>query len=221
MLRFNSSLPLSLSVIQKLTPQRYKLKLGTQIISTKSLTPLKVGHKYWANFTKTKDGILNINNLFEKPKILQNDINFLHVKYLNGLKNMANAKDFKSWVLKSLQTCEDQNSFKILCDILLALNENIIHLPFKTDFKTYLIQIKYQKNKILNKNMIKFYFAFDNLGAIMGEIDNNIALTAMYEKSASIIQNKVFKNMNIHVNVKKQTIVPIYESVEGLLDVKG
>ncbi len=221
-IQFNGSLPVTLEVLEQTSFQRYRLKVGHKEMSTKSLKPLKVGYRYWANFSQTKEGILSINNLKEKPKLLQKELDFLSIDSWEIIDEFAKngVKFYKKWILKSLENSQSKNEFLMLTSMLLSLNEGVFHLPFKINSRPFLLQYKFHENN-LNENLIDFYFAFDTLGAVKGKINKEVNMEVLYEKSANLFKNKNFNEKKLHVNISQDMLYPIWKGDDGLLDVKG
>ncbi len=221
-IKFNGSLPVTLEVLEQISYKRYNLKIGHKQMSTRSLTPLKVGYRYWANFSQTREGMLSINNLKEKPALLQKELDFLEINSWEIIDEFCkNGVDFfKEWILCKLEKTEIKSEFLMLTSMLLSLNEGIFHLPFKINSRAFLLQYRYNENS-LNENLIDFYFAFDTLGAIKGQIDKEVKMEVLYEKSANLINKENFKDKKLHVNISPSMLLPIWKGDDGLLDVKG
>lgn len=223
-IQFNGALPITIIVLESVGFRRYRLKVGNKELSTKSLTKLHVGHQYWGDFSYTKDGMLSIGNLKEKPAILQKETNFLKLNSWDLVEELSLHGEpyFKEWLLNSLETTQSQVDFKILSSMLLALHEGIIHLPLMVNFRPFLLQYKSIKNELLNQNLIDFFFAFDTLGAIKGTLksENEINLETLFNKTAVLIKDNNLENKTLHVSVA-QKLLPLWKGEDGLLDVKG
>lgn len=221
-IQFNGALPVTLEVLEKIGFNRYQLKVGHKQMGTRSQSPLKVGHRYWANFSQTREGMLAINTLKEKPPLLQKEMSFLDLPSWKSIDDFAknDIKFFKNWILNSLQTTEIKSEFLMLTSMLLALNEGIIHLPFKINKRPFLLQWKINEEG-LNENLIDFYFAFDTIGAIKGKINNEINMEVLYQKSANLFIDKTFEEKPLHVSISNQMLLPLWKGDDGLLDVKG
>lgn len=213
---------MTLEVLEQIGYQRYQLQIGHKQMSTRSLKPLKIGYRYWANFSQTKDGSLIINSLKLKPPLLQKELNFLEIDSWEIIDNFAknDIKFFKNWILNLLLNTENRTQFLMLTSMLLALNENIIHLPFKIDKRPFLLQWRINEDN-LNKNVIDFYFAFDTLGAIKGKIDKEINMKVLYEKSLILLKEKTYKDKILNITISEDMLFPLWKGDDGLLDVKG
>ncbi len=187
---------------------------------TRSLAKLKINGRYWGNFSQNKDGILAINNLKKKPEVLQNELEFFEIPSWEMVETICKSElsFFKNWILNSLEICKNKNDFSTLTSMLLALNEGIVHLPFKINKRPFLIQYK-AINKTLNKNLIDFYFAFDTIAAVRGRIGNEIEMKVLYEKSANLLSQN-YENKLMKVGIA-DTIMPLWKGNGGLLDEAG
>ena len=216
-MRFNSSLPINIEVLKALTLNRYRLLLGTKEFTTKSQKKLERGAKYWGSFGEGKDGIITISNLIKKPTFLQNDAGFLDIELSEFLNQISQVESpistYKEWLIENLAKDETKkDSFLLFSDMLLALKEDIIHLPLKHNTKTTLLQIK------LGPRYMEFYCAFDNLGPLKGFISRGVFnLEVLFDKTYYFL-----KKSNIATNISvNKTIEPIYNSDKLMLDLKG
>lgn len=222
--QFNGALPITIVVLEKTGFRRYRLKVGNKELSTKSLTPLAVGSQYWGDFSYTKDGMLSIGNLKEKPPMLQKESNFLHIGSWELVDSIALRGEgyFHECLLAMLDMTENRAEFQVLSTMLLALNEGVIHLPLMVAKRPFLLQYKTSKNEDLNENLIDFFFAFDTLGAIKGRCinENSIFLETLFAKTKQLMEDNILENMNTKIKLS-QTVPPLWVGEDSLLDVKG
>jgi hypothetical protein len=216
-MRFNGSLPITIEVIKTLSMDRYKLLLGTKEFTTKSQKKLERGAKYWGSFGEGKAGIITISNLIKKPNFLQNNSGFLDIELSEFLAQISQVESpistFKEWLIENLENDDTKkDKFIIFSDILLALKEDIIHLPLKHNGKTTLLQIK------LGPSYMEFYCAFENLGPMNGYISKGVFnLNVLFDKTFYFL-----KKSNIASNISiLKPIEPIYSSDKLILDLKG
>jgi len=216
-LRFNSSLPITIKVLKTLSLDRYKLLLGTREFTTKSQKELEVGAQYWGSFGEGKDGIITISNLVKKPNFLQRSNGFLDIEISEFLKQIMEVASpistFKEWVVESLEKDETKkDDFMLFSDMLLALKDDIIHLPLKHNKKPNLLQIK------LGADYMEFYIAYENLGPMIGYISKGVFnLNVLFDKTYYFLQ-KTDIATNISIN---KPIEPLYISDKLILDLKG
>lgn len=220
-LRFNGSLPINITVLKYLGKERYKLLLGTKHFTTKSQRELETGAKYWGNFGEGKNGIITISNLVKKPSFLQQDIDFLDIECIEFLTQLLQVQSpistFKEWVLENLGRKETtKNSFKLFAQMLLALKEEIIHLPFKHHNEVNILQIK------PSNYGYDFYCVFENLGPIRGFFtDKNLNLEVLFAKTHYFLTKQMKKSGIVtNINLNKQ-IEPFYSFDKLMLDLKG
>ena len=216
-MRFNGSLPITIEVIKSLGMDRYKLLLGTKEFTTKSQKKLERGAKYWGSFGEGKAGIITISSLIKKPNFLQNDSDFLDIELSEFLTQISQVESpistFKEWLIENLEKDDTKkDKFILFSDMLLALKEDIIHLPLKHNEKTTLLQVK------LGPSYMEFYCAFENLGPMNGYISKGVFnLNVLYETTYYFL-----KKSNIATNISIiKPIEPLYNSDKLILDLKG
>ena len=215
-MRFNGSLPISIEVLKNLGLNRYKLRLGTKEFTTKSQKELERGAKYWGSFGEGKNGIITISNLVKKPTFLQKDDGFLDIELSEFLTQISEVPSpistFKEWIIENLDKNETKkDEFILFSDMLLALKEDIIHLPLKHNGKTNLLQIK------LGPSYMEFYCAFDSLGPLRGYISKGVFnLDILFEKTYYFLKKS---NIATFINITKP-IEPLYSSDKLILDLK-
>ena len=220
-LRFNGSLPINITVLKSLGLDRYKLLLGTKDFTTKSQRKLENGAKYWGSFGEGKNGIITISNLVKKPSFLQKDEGFLDIEctqFLNQIMQVDSPiSTFKEWILENLEKDETKKeTFNIFAQMLLALKEQIIHLPLKHKNQINILQIK------ASNNTIEFYCAFENLGPMRGLLSDGVLnLEVLFSKTQYFLK-KQMKESDIvsNISINKQ-IEPFYSFDKLILDLKG
>ena len=220
-LRFNGSLPINITVLKYLGRDRYKLLLGTKHFTTKSQRELEAGAKYWGSFGAGKNGIITISNLVKKPSFLQQDMTFLDIECTEFLTQLMQVQSpistFKEWVLENLEKKETpKTSFKLFAQMLLALKEEIIHLPFKHHNQLNILQIK------PSNYGYEFYCVFENLGPIRGFFtQKKLTLEVLFGKTHYFLTKQMKKSGIVtNINLNKQ-IEPFYSFDKLMLDLKG
>ncbi|MCI5540448.1 MAG: hypothetical protein MR376_07785, partial [Campylobacter lanienae] len=140
----NSSLPVIIKVLEQTRFNRYNIKFGTKTISTTSYKELDVGSEYYANIGSQSGGVISINSLTKRELIepvLADGVSLIEM--------VANSKDL-SWLIPYVKTkmsnSLSKDEFSIYADMIMALNENILHIPFYYDNRSALIQISLNKN---------------------------------------------------------------------------
>lgn len=135
----NSSLPIIIKVLQKTRYDRYNIKFGTKTVSTKSLKELEIDSEYFANIGSQSAGMININSLIKRDEIkpvLQDGVELI--------QNIINSKDLlwlKPYIKNKMANTDSKDEFSIYSDMIMALNENIIHIPFFYNSRSALMQI--------------------------------------------------------------------------------
>lgn len=220
-IRFNGSLPISITVLKSLGLDRYKLLLGTKNFTTKSQRKLKDGAKYWGNFGEGKNGIVTISNLIKKPSFLQNEEYFLDIECAEFLSQVIQVESpistLKEWILENLEKDETKKiKFSIFSQMLLALKEGIIHLPLKQNKNLNILQIK------TSYDYLEFYCAFENLGPMVGSFKNGILNLEVYFNKTQYFLTKQLNKSDIvsNININKQ-IEPFFSFDKLILDLKG
>lgn len=230
--RFNSNLPISIKVLRKMDGLFYKLQLGNKEFDTRSLKQLDIGAKYWGDFNKSKEGIINISNLLKKPNILQKNQLFLQFNE-KALTELLSSKDprgiYKSLLLDQLSKAGSKAEFVQLSNMLLAFQEGVVTIPYRENSIESILQ--YKKNKQEQRESedslsIDFYAAFDNLGPIDGTLymyDDMVSgvINCQYKKTQMLLENiKEELSFEVVIGMKEQ-IKPLHELDNSLLNLKG
>ena len=222
-INFNGNLPISIEVVKQLELGRFKLKLGRKELTTKSNKNLKEGKKYWGNFFQGQGGILTISNLCIQPEIFQSYDSFLREEDVEFFESMAQESEkFKDFLLYQLSEAPlKKEPFAIFSSMLLALKNGVIHLPFLKEGKKTLLQFRY-----INPTAIEFYAAFENIGPLEGLLEQSntnfeLTLHAAYDKSLLYLQKELDKLDIITKLSLQQEIVPLYDTNDLTLDLKG
>lgn len=222
-INFNGNLPISIEVLKQLELGRFKLKLGRKELTTKSNKNLKEGKKYWGNFFQGQGGILTISNLCIQPEMFQSYDSFLQEKDADFFESMVQEseklKDFLLYQLSESPLNKEQ--FTIFSSMLLALKKGVVHLPFLKEGKKTLLQFRYN-----NENTIEFYAAFENIGPLEGLLERRnatfeLTLHAAYDKSLLYLEKELDKLDIITKLSLQQEIVPLYDTNDLTLDLKG
>ena len=225
-IEFNNNLPITITVLEEMRHQQYKLLIGTRKLIAKSKKRLKPKSQYWGDLAETKEGGISITSMHAKPETFNSNMAFMDVEkdsFLQSLMMLKNPlQDIKKSIIKKLAASETtKEEFLTLSYILLAYEKNIFHLPAYIENKKILIQ--FQRN--IEKN-IEFYLAFENLGPIKGIITSYkdktiIDISMMFKKSYEYIK-KALKDLDTNINFSINTnIKPLFNSSELLLDIKG
>lgn len=166
----NSSLPVIIKVLEQTRFNRYNIKFGTKTISTTSYKDLEVGSEYYANIGSQSGGMISINSLIKREiikPVLDDGINLIEM--------VASSQDL-SWLIPYIKSkmanSISKDEFSIYADMIMALNENILHIPFYYDNRSALMQIRLDKNP-------KIYLIFSLFAPIIISIkDGKIRLVS-------------------------------------------
>jgi len=203
---FNTSLPIKVEIKKQLNELNYLINLGNKKdLITKSKVKLFPG-KYFASI-KELNGFIQIKDLKPIPKlaVLLEKINFEFKE-----KNLE-----KTSILHYLANASSKEEFLFFTNILLAMQKKIYHY-FINKKKKALLQYKFNKNKL------KFYAVFNNLGEIEGEIFlNSVNIYSPYKEVLKLI-NENSNQINLKVNTfLKKDIKPLFEFNENLINLKA
>lgn len=173
----NSSLPVIIKVLEQTRFNRYNIKFGTKTISTTSYKDLEVGSEYYANIGSQSGGMISINSLIKREiikPVLDDGINLIEM--------VASSQDL-SWLIPYIKSkmanSISKDEFSIYADMIMALNENILHIPFYYDNHSALMQIRLDKNP-------KIYLIFSLFAPIIISIkDGKIRLVSSSYASLS------------------------------------
>ncbi len=218
-INFNANLPVSIEVLRKIDPLRYRLKIGRKELVTKSQKSLEEGQKYWANFSETKGGILTISHLWRQPELFVSETFFMPQSFESFIqKNGFSYDSFKAFLINHLaEPTTSKELFITYSYMLLALSKMIIHLPFLHEGKKLLVQFHQEATE-----KFLFYIALEHLGPMKGYILNNeLFLEVMYDKSFAYLQKEQAKlGMITHLSLQKE-IKPLFDKSDVMLDIKG
>ncbi|MCR8695674.1 MULTISPECIES: hypothetical protein [Campylobacter] len=140
----NSSLPVIIKVLEQTRFNRYNIKFGTKTISTTSYTDLEVGSEYYANIGSQSGGVISINSLTKRSiiePVLDGGANLIEM-----VANSQNLSWLISHIKNKMANPVSKDEFSIYADMIMALNENILHIPFYYDNRSALLQIQLNKN---------------------------------------------------------------------------
>lgn len=158
----NAALPVIIKVIEQTSWNRYKLKFGATTLSTKSMVGLEVGSEYYANIGSQNGGVIGINGLVKR----QND-DYLEngVELLENLLQNGDISWLKNKIKNELINPKSQNEFIIYSQMLLALRDSVISVPFFYENRYGLCQIKFSSQTML-------YLMFGSFAPLLAEIKN-------------------------------------------------
>ncbi|MDE7196295.1 MAG: hypothetical protein K2N69_04690 [Helicobacter sp.] len=234
--RFNATLPIAIEVLEKLSPTRYKLRLGNTTITTQSLKELLVGGKYWAQMGNGRNGTITLSQLIAQPKILSQLANAPLRLNEENLREMLSPKNgnpwdnFKNQLIERASMAESRGEFNFYMQMLLSMHNRVLTLPLAIERREGVLQMR-KKRKKTGLYELEFYAVFGQIGALRGRLVSDgeavdLYITTQYERSAELLrstQNLLngIAYFSIEVN---HDIAPLYELKDAhssLLDVKG
>ncbi|MDO5046072.1 hypothetical protein [Campylobacter sp.] len=205
----NASLPISIKVAEKTGYNRYMLIFHNKKLSTKSMKSLKIGSQYWGEISSGKENIV-IQNLYEKPNFSFNGLK----EGLNLIEKIINESDlawFYEHISSNLANTNDKFEFEIYTDMLFALQNKTIHVPFiyGENFGVFQMKKSGQESKI--------YLVFSNFAPLIFELrDFKISsITTPFKKVANLLRQK------FECEIKIGEANEIYKPKATIIDFKG
>lgn len=215
---FNANLPVTIEVLKKIDPLRYRLRVGRKELTTKSQKELIAGKKYWANFSEGKGGILTISHLYPQPSLFDDTLfTPLEIELFCNDEGF-NSTLFKTFLLDNLSREEqDKTLFQTYGYMLLALSKYVVHLPLLWSEQKHMVQFS-----LFDTHDVSFYMALEHLGPLCGTWSNRrLELCVMYEKSLYYLQKEQAKlGMITQIRLERE-IKPLFDSADVILDIKG
>ncbi|MBR8464019.1 hypothetical protein KDD93_05465 [Campylobacter sp. faydin G-24] len=205
----NTSLPTSIKVAAKIGYNRYLLKFGNQSINTKSTKSLNVGGEYWGEI-ENGDGNILIKNMQPKPNFTQFNVLENGINLIEKIISEPSLDWFYEYIFSSLGNTESKDEFVIFTDMLMALQESIVHIPFVYDGHLGLFQLK----KELKSSSV--YLVFLNFAPIIFKFAPDfMQILTPFSNVATLL------SANFNCEVTQSNVVPFWSKNEKLIDFKG
>ena len=206
----NSSLPLSILVSQKIGFNRYILNFANKNLNTKSAKELNVGSKYWGEVQSQGENIV-IKNLYEKPKILDEDVLADGLNLIENLIENENLSWFYDHLFKSLSEAKTKDEMKVLAKMLFALQENVVHIPFIYNGINGVFQLKKEENDM------KIFLIFSNFAPLIFKFKDEVLyeITTPFNNVASLLKSEFSTNIIV------QNVSALWSKKEQIIDIKG
>lgn len=217
---FNTTLPILLEVLKKTKHQHYLLRLGNQILETKSLKELEIGGRYFALMRHSSLGGIMLSSLKAEPKIPQ----YFLESSLQDLKEILKTQkrgELQDFALHKMTTSETKEEFLSWGFFLLGLQKEVLSLWLKEEEKRAFLQLRRKKNHL------EFYGLFPHLGELSGRVfaikeGVRVEIDVLYEGTAFLLDKnraslKGIDELLIRVRDK---INPLFLAQEQLLDLK-
>ena len=205
----NSSLPLSILVSQKIGFNRYILNFANRNLNTKSAKELNVGSKYWGEVQSQGENIV-IKNLYEKPRILDEDVLADGLNLIENLIENENLSWFYDYLFKRLSEAKTKDEMKVLAKMLFALQENVVHIPFIYNGTNGVFQLKKEED-------MKFFLIFSNFAPLIFKFKDEAMceITTPFNNVASLLKKEFSANITV------QNVSALWSKKEQIIDIKG
>ena len=206
----NSSLPLSILVSQKISFNRYILNFANRNLNTKSAKELNVGSKYWGEVQSQGENIV-IKNLYEKPRILDEDVLADGLNLIENLIENENLSWFYDHLFKSLSEAKTKDEMKVLAKMLFALQENVVHIPFIYNGTNGVFQLKKEENDM------KIFLIFSNFAPLAFKFKDEVLyeIATPFNNVASLLKSE------FNANITVQNMSALWSKKEQIIDIKG
>ena len=206
----NSSLPLSILVSQKVGFNRYVLNFANRNLNTKSVKELNVGSRYWGEVHSQGENIV-IKNLYEKPKILDEDVLADGLNLIENLVKNENLSWLYSYLFKNLSEVKTKDEMRVLAKMLFALQENVVHIPFVYSGTNGIFQLKKEKNEM------RVFLVFSNFAPLFFKFkdENLYEIATPFSNVASLLKSE------FSAAVMVQNVSALWSKKEQIIDFKG
>ena len=206
----NSSLPLSILVSQKIGFNRYILNFANRNLNTKSAKELNEGSRYWGEVQSQGENIV-IENLYEKPRILDEDVLADGLNLIENLVKNENLLWLYSYLFKSLSEAKTKDEMKVLAKMLFALQENVVHIPFIYNGINGVFQLKKEEDDI------KIFLIFSNFAPLIFKFKDEAMceITTPFNNVASLLKREFSTNITV------QNVSALWSKKEQIIDIKG
>jgi len=184
----NSSLPLSILVSQKVGFNRYIL-----------------------NFANRKGENIVIKNLYEKPKILDEDVLADGLNLIENLVKNENLSWLYSYLFKNLSEVKTKDEMRVLAKMLFALQENVVHIPFAYSGTNGIFQLKKEANEM------RVFLVFSNFAPLIFKFkdENLYEIATPFSNVASLLKSE------FDTPVLVQNVSALWSKKEQIIDFKG
>ena len=206
----NSSLPLSILVSQKIGFNRYILNFANRNLNTKSAKELNVGSRYWGEVQSQGENIV-IKNLYEKPRILDEDVLADGLNLIENLIENENLSWFYDHLFKRLREAKTKDEMKVLAKILFALQENVVYIPFIYNGTNGVFQLKKEEDDM------KIFLIFSNFAPLIFKFKDEVLyeITTPFNNVASLLKSEFSANITV------QNVSALWSKKEQIIDIKG
>ena len=206
----NASLPISIKVAERTGYNRYNLKMGNKILSTKSMKSLDVDGEYWGEIASGTENIM-IRNLFKKPSL-----SYAVPEGLALIERLISESDlnwFYEYIFNNLSAADSRETFENLAQMLLALQKNIVNISFIYNGVKGVFQMKFE-----GADASKIYLVFSNFAPIIFTLKGARIISAQtpFEKVARLLRGEFDCEAQT-----TQNIAAFFDPSGKIIDFKG
>ena len=232
-IEINALLQIGVEVVERRPDGLYTIRMGRHTFTSRSDTPLKEGHGYWAQLVQTKEGIVQLKRLHPKPLLLQKNFDgALPPDLFSRLRDSGEPMQaMKEQLLQALAHAPNKESFQNLTQLLLSLHAGVLTIPWKREGRPALLQMRQsRKEEDLNRKRVEFYTAMNNLGPIEGTLllagrERILNLSVHYPRSVALLERRrdALQGFDrVEIVRKEGKIAPFWDATgTSLLDIKG
>jgi len=229
----NASLQIGIEVVERYENSLYLIALGRHRFTSKSLTTLTPGKRYWVEMGQTREGIIRLERLHPQPAMFAHPTDCEVDAEL--LETLAQTPDptlaWRDRLLATMAETSDPDRFRNCARLLLALARGIISLPITLQNRHLLLQLHAPaNNRNLNRNKLQWYIAMENLGPMRGTLEMaeegwRLRMDLFYPRSAALLRKYAAADTDfatIELKTTEHPIAPLWEEEAiTLLDIKG
>ena len=206
----NASLPISIKVAERTGYNRYNLKMGNKILSTKSMKSLDVDGEYWGEIASGTENIM-IRNLLKKPSL-----SYAVPEGLALIERLISESDlnwFYEYIFNNLSAADSRETFENLAQMLLALQKNIVNISFIYNGVKGVFQMKFE-----GADASKIYLVFSNFAPIIFTLKGARIISAQtpFEKVARLLRGEFDCEAQT-----TQNIAAFFDPSGKIIDFKG
>ncbi len=227
--RLSSLLPIEVTVLKRLSPEKYLLQIKDKSFETTSPRPLDVGTKYLASISQDPKSNTLFLKHFHKTPLRQEQAIYALDELISHFKRPSKEAltQLHSRLLSSLSNSSNKEEFNFLTQILLGLTQGTVSLPFKYTNGFGLVQ--YKKNRRKEKQSqdeVQFYAHLQHLGPLDGVVGLQdeqiyIKINVVFEESLRLLQTYTDEfSLDTKMQIQlKEEIRPLFVVNDKILDI--
>ncbi len=227
--RLSSLLPVEVSVLKRLSPERYLLQIKDKSFETTTAKPLDVGTKYLASISQDPKSNTLFLKHFHKIPLKPEQAVFELDELISHFKKPSKEAltELHSRLVSTLSNSTNKEEFNFLTQMLLGLMQETVSLPFKYANGFGLVQ--YKKNRRKEKQSqdeVQFYAHLQHLGPLDGVVGLQdeqiyIRINVLFEESLSLLQAQTDTfSLGDKIQLQlKEEIRPLFVLNDKILDI--